>query len=105
MELIEEIKKDLLSQKKVVQMLKALKINELSKVHFSIGMYIRNKYIWNNKINFYVLSNYYKLYSADEISSKIIVELYCQIKKTMILSFYSQKIIYGNIKIFSQNFK
>lgn len=81
MELIEEIKKDLLSQKKVVQMLKALKINELSKVHFSIGMYIRNKYIWNNKINFYVLSNYYKLYSADEISSKIIVELYCQINK------------------------
>ncbi len=62
-------------------MLKALKINELSKVHFSIGMYIRNKYIWNNKINFYVLSNYYKLYSADEISSKIIVELYCQINK------------------------
>lgn len=81
MELIEEIKKDLLSQKRVVQMLKALKINELSKVHFSIGMYIRNKYIWNNKINFYVLSNYYKLYSADEISSKIIVELYCQINK------------------------
>ena len=81
MELIEEIKKDLLSQKKVVQMLKALKINELSKVHFSIGMYIRNKYIWNNKINFYVLSNYYKLYNADEISSKIIVELYCQINK------------------------
>lgn len=81
MELIEEIKKHLLSQKKVVQMLKALKINELSKVHFSIGMYIRNKYIWNNKINFYVLSNYYKLYSADEISSKIIVELYCQINK------------------------
>lgn len=81
MELIEEIKKDLLSQKKVVQMLKALKINELSKVHFSIGMYIRNKYIWNNKINFYVLSNYYKLYSADEISSKIIVELYYQINK------------------------
>ena len=81
MELIEEIKKDLLSQKKVVQMLKALKINELSKVHFSIGMYIRNKYIWNNKINFYKLSNYYRLYSADEISSKIIVELYCQINK------------------------
>lgn len=70
-----------MSQKRVVQMLKALKINELSKVHFSIGMYIRNKYIWNNKINFYVLSNYYKLYSADEISSKIIVELYCQINK------------------------
>ncbi len=79
MELIEEIKKDILSQKNVVKILKSLKINELPSVHFSIGMYIRNKYIWNNKINFYKLSNYYKLYTADEISSKIIDEIYCQV--------------------------
>ena len=79
MELIEEIKKDILSQKDAVKMLKKLKINELSRVHFSLGLYIRNKYIWRNKMNFYRLSNYYNLTNADDISGKIIYEVYCQI--------------------------
>lgn len=79
MELIEEIKKDILSQKDAVKMLKKLKINELSRVHFSLGLYIRNKYIWCNKMNFYRLSNYYNLNNADDISGKIIYEVYCQI--------------------------
>ena len=91
MDLVEEIKKDILSQKKVVKMLKSLKMKDLPIVHFSIGMYIRNKYIWSNESNFQKLSQYYKLYTADEISSKIIKEIYLQVNKIDNIIFLDQE--------------
>lgn len=44
-------------------------------LHYSLGLYIRNKYIWENPENFEFLKNYFSLNDADEISYKL-VQLY-----------------------------
>ena len=41
-------------------------------MHFGIGLYIRNKYLWGNKNNILYFEKIFKVNSPDEISAKIL---------------------------------
>ena len=80
MELLEKIIKDVSATPKVKTQLMKMEENELYKLHFSIGLYIRNKFLWGNILNIKNLSKHYDVYSVDDISSKIIFDIYMSIK-------------------------
>lgn len=50
-------------------------------VHFGVGMYIRNKYLWHNEKNIKVLGKYYGTQEVDEISNKLWKEFWAEYKK------------------------
>ena len=66
--LIEEIENDLKNQID----LKTLKTNNPLYLHFGVGMYIRNKYLWKNPELCKKLSLDFGSSHPDEISSEII---------------------------------
>ena len=79
MSLLEVIKKDILSKNAFVDYLKEINERELALAHFSIGMYIRNKYLWGKDDNINELSCIYGASTPDEISGKILREVYADL--------------------------
>ncbi len=78
---LEEIKNEILSNKEIISTFSKVKEKELISFHFTLGAYIRNKYLWNKKDNVDYLSKIYKKDNPDEISNEIIKEIYFEIKK------------------------
>ena len=81
MKILKVIEKDILAKKEFVEIFGRVNENELFKLHFYIGLYIRNKYIWNNEKNYQILSKHYNVTHPDDISSCIIRDLYKIINK------------------------
>lgn len=81
MEILDEIKSDIKKDKKIVTMLKKTKLADLSLLHFSLGMYIRNRYLWGKNENIKRLSLHYNVADVDSISSKIIYDIYFEVNK------------------------
>ena len=55
--------------------------DELPWLHFTLGTYVRNKYLWDNFNNKKVLADYYNEEDIDGLSYKIIEELYNIVNK------------------------
>ncbi len=68
MDLIKDIMRDLDKYKKIIFQNRY----DFIFLHYSLGLYIRNKYIWENPKNFEFLKNYFSIDDADGISLKLI---------------------------------
>ena len=77
MDKLNQIYDELLGNKKINYALAITPRDELSLLHFSVGLYIRNNCLWQNSENFKVLSEFYNTLNIDEISRFIIKEIYC----------------------------
>ncbi len=58
-----------------VKDLPILDCEDVVNLHFGLGMYIRNKYLWRNKENIEYFAQYYGVEHPDDISSCMIKEL------------------------------
>ncbi len=56
-------------------------VKDIATLHFGLGMYIRNRYLWGNAETIQILKEYYKVESVDDISWEIIKDLYKELKK------------------------
>ena len=90
MKTLEEIEKELLSEEQIVEVLEESEEEDLIFLHWSLGTYIRNKYLWHNKETFEPLSKHFNGADEDEVSSEIIKDLYYIIHKKK-NSIYSSK--------------
>lgn len=70
-EIIREIKLDLESKIN----LKELDMTDVWKVHFGVCLYIRNKYLWENKPRTEMLLEYFNLENVDDLSHKILEKI------------------------------
>lgn len=81
-DIINVILNDLKNKKVFVNTIKRCTLKELSDFHFGMGLYIRNKFLWNDKENYIYLSKYYNETDIDKISQKILEELYYIVRKS-----------------------
>lgn len=84
--LIETICRDLIMQFNFAESVKNMSISNLIEYHFGIGMYIRNKYLWNNTDNVKTLSEYYNADCEDDISHEILKDFYRAVQRQSKLS-------------------
>lgn len=72
MELEKQIIDDIMSSP-CIEEIKQYEEKDLIGLHFSLGMYIRNKYLYSKKGNIQTLAKYYKISpEPDEISGRIV---------------------------------
>ncbi len=67
MDILDKIINELLKNKDINHILSTTLYEELALLHFSVGMYIRNKYLWNNKQNIKYLSQLFNTCDIDKI--------------------------------------
>ena len=73
MKILEKILKDLSSDEEVVSTLLAKP--DLWDLHFTLGLRIRNRYLWGNEKTAKALMKHYGVTHIDDVSSKIILDL------------------------------
>ena len=71
----DEVIEDILKNSEVVESLENLFRENLIFMHMGLGMYIRNKYLWESKANIKYFMKYYQKDNVDEISDCIIRDL------------------------------
>lgn len=81
MNMLNKILSDLLKDIHIVYTISSIPYEKLETLHFSVGMYIRNKYLWHNSANFKALSVFYNTFDIDKISYFIIKDIYFLIHK------------------------
>lgn len=73
MYLLLTILKDLFSNKETVEYIKSVGEPDIFYTHFSLGAYIRNKYLWRNKENINKLAEVFENTThPDDLSGKIV---------------------------------
>ena len=68
----DEIIEDILNTSEIVESLDNLLRENLIFMHMGLGMYIRNKYLWESKTNREYFMKYYHKDNVDDVSDCII---------------------------------
>ncbi len=91
MKTLEEIEKELLSEEQIIKTLEECEEEDLIFLHWSLGTYIRNKYLWHQEETFRALSKHFNGADEDEVSFEIIKDLYYITNKKRKNNIYSSK--------------
>lgn len=76
MDILNKILDDLIKDEYINYTISTVSYEKLELLHFSVGIYIRNKYLWNNSAYLEVLYTLYNTSDVDKISSFIIKHVY-----------------------------
>lgn len=74
--LLKEIFKGLGKNEKLSQIINKVNFGYLWNFHFTIGTYLRNKYLWHNEYNYNLLKTFYKIDDIDDISMSLLFYYY-----------------------------
>lgn len=72
MQILKNIVKHLHADYDFKEIVKKFESDDIFSLHFSICLYIRNEFLYNNPENFTILSQYFNTTCIDELSRKIL---------------------------------
>ena len=81
MDILNKILSDLVKDNDIYCILTSTPYEELDILHFSVGLYIRNKYLWHDSTNFKALSVFYNTCDVDKISRLLLRDVYFEVHK------------------------
>lgn len=82
--IIEKFFNELLNDKKFISELSCCCADDKFALNFSLAIYLRNEYLWNNDLLVCALAEHYSIQHIDDISVKVINRLYDSVQNNNI---------------------